>query len=123
MTTVNREPALTADRTAFPAGTAAAPFRREASTQPKCGGSVPVEEEASEDRHTEAPDANWSPERQTKKSRYEGLSAENGPVPATQETLIAAAPEGQREAVASQFETLRAALLAEARSAARGGKR
>lgn len=123
MTAVNHEQALTDDCTAFPAGTPAAPFRRNASTQLEGGGSAPVEEEASKQRHTGALEANWTPGRTTEKSRYEALPAGAAPMPATQEALTAAAPEDQQEGVASQFEVLRAALLAEARRSNRGGKR
>jgi hypothetical protein len=123
MTTVKHAQALTADCTAFPAGTPAAPFKSDASMQPEGGKSSPVEEEASEQRHIEALEANWTRKRTTKKSRYEALPPGDTLMPATQEALAAAATDDQPEAVVSQFEALRAALLAEARKSARGGKR
>lgn len=91
--------------------------------QPEGGESSPIEEEASEQRHIEALEAKRTRKRTTEKSRYEALPPGDTLMPATQEALAAAAAGDQQEGIASQFEALRAALLAEARKSARGGKR
>lgn len=120
----NHAQPLTADSTALPAGTPSIPFKRADSFEQQEGvGSRPVSEDGNGPRRIEALDAERAPKRPRKKSRYEALPPGDAPIPAEPEDLDAATPEGQPDAVASQFGALRAALLAEARQSARGGKR
>lgn len=115
---------LTADSAAFPAGTPAIPFKRAASSkQQDGGGSRPVREEGHEPLGIEALEAGRSPKRPRQKSRYEALPPSIVSLPAPSEDVTAAVPESQTDAATLKFEALRAALLADARRSARGGKR
>lgn len=116
------EQPLTADSTAFPAGAPAVPFQRAGSVEQHDGGARrAVREEGHEPRRVEALEADWSPKRPRKKSRYESLPPGVAHRLVSPENLTAV---GDRtDADTAMFSTLREALLAEARRSARGGKR
>ncbi|OII21856.1 hypothetical protein BIV01_17695 [Curtobacterium sp. MCBA15_013] len=107
----------TADSTAFPAGTPSVPFTRDAASElHKDGDRQPVTREDPAPRRIADLEADRTPKRPRKKSRYEAL-------PPAPDGLTAAVAEDQTDSAASKFQALRAELLAEARRSARGGKR
>lgn len=118
------EQAVSTDSTAFPAGTPTAPFKRIAASEPHVDGArelVNGEERAP--RRIETLEVEWTPKRPRKKSRYAALPPSTPNLPAALEDLATAAPKSQTDVPASEFEVLRAALLAEVRRSARGDKR
>ena len=105
------------DSTTFPAGAPAAPFKLDAATELHDDGDrQPGNGEDYAPRRIADLEAEWTPKRPRKKSRYEAL-------PAAPDDLTAAVPEDRTDSTASKFDALRAELLAEARRSARGGKR
>ncbi|TCL88456.1 hypothetical protein EDF31_101296 [Curtobacterium sp. PhB142] len=118
------EQAVSTDSTAFPAGAPAVPFKRIAASEPHVDGArEPSNGEERSPRRIETLEVDWTPKRPRKKSRYEALPPSSPNLPAASEDLTAAVTKSPTDAASLNFEALRAALLAEARSSARGGKR
>lgn len=118
------EQTLTTDSTAFPTGALAVPFKRiTPSEQHNDGDRQPVNGEEHEPRRIEALEAEWTPKRPRKKSRYVALPPGSTYLAAAPDDPTAAVSEDRTDSAASRFDALRAELLAEARRSARGGKR
>lgn len=116
-TKLGDERTLTTDSTALAAGTPAGAVERAAASDPHDDADHErVDEEKHAPRRIETLEAERTPKRPRKKSRYEAL-------PPSPDDLSTAEAEGQTDASEAKFEAFRAALIAEARRSARGGKR
>jgi len=114
----------TTDSAAIGAGARAVPFTRTPPSEQHDGGErEPVDGEEATPRRIEALEADGTPKRPRKKSRYEALPPDAIYLQAMLKDLAAAVTDPHSDETLSEFAALRTALLSEARQSARGGKR